>query len=211
MDNKRMTEVIIESLATYFASQEQLTQIRHNLVAAFDEDELRTLCFDMGIDFEMLPGAHKGIKVLELISYCRRRGQLFDLLTHCAQARPNLFAVPEPADFTADIKAEEIQAYEVHGAIAHHFSADSFASQALQRFAAQPTAASSRTILQAIVYEQLEVDPAFARALQAALPDKGMPGDVITQTVTLQDKASAGNISLIGKVEGATSDEFRKH
>jgi hypothetical protein len=47
--------------------------------------------------------------------------------------------------------------------------------------------------------------------LQDALPDKGASGDIITQTVTLQDNSSAGNISLIGKVEGAASNESGKN
>jgi hypothetical protein len=81
----------------------------------------------------------------------------------------------------------------------------------LQRFAEQPAVDSRRTILQAMLREQLEADPEFVRALQDALPDKGASGDIITQTVTLQDNSSAGNISLIGKIEGAASNESGKN
>jgi hypothetical protein len=211
MDKERMTETALESLTTYFTNQTELVEYRRKLVAAFDEDELRTLCFDIGIDFEMLPGAHKGVKVIELISYCLRRGRLFDLLAYCAEVRPNLFTKPDPANFTESTQAKLNQTDEVYKTVAHHFAADSFADQALQRFAEQPAADSRRTILQAMLREQLEADPEFVRALQDALPDKGASGDIITQTVTLQDNSSAGNISLIGKVEGAASNESGKN
>ena len=39
-----------------------LARIRHALVDSFDLDELRTLCFDLGMDFESLPGQSKPAK-----------------------------------------------------------------------------------------------------------------------------------------------------
>ena len=202
MDKEKIIETALESLATYFASHKQVMAYRRNLVAAFDEAELHTLCFDIGIDYELLPGAHKGIKVVELISYCLRHGRLFDLLTYCAEARPHLFTKPDSASRTHSIQTEQIPADEVYKTIASRNAADDFANLALQRFADQPSAESSRTILQAILREQLETDPEFAQLLQSALSNKLGTGDVITQTITLQDNASARDINLIGKIEG---------
>lgn len=39
-------------------------------------DELRTLCFDLGMDFEALPGNNKPAKARELVEYWRNRHDL---------------------------------------------------------------------------------------------------------------------------------------
>jgi hypothetical protein len=54
----------------------ELARIRHALVDAFDLDELRTLCFDLGMDFESLPGQSKPAKAREMVNYWRNRRDL---------------------------------------------------------------------------------------------------------------------------------------
>ena len=54
----------------------ELARIRHTLVNSFDLDELRTLCFDLGMDFESLPGQSKPAKARELVNYWRNRHDL---------------------------------------------------------------------------------------------------------------------------------------
>ena len=49
------------------------TQLRRLLVDYFDYEELRTLCFDLDLDYEFLPGEGKGAKVRELVAYMQRR------------------------------------------------------------------------------------------------------------------------------------------
>lgn len=46
------------------------------LANLFSEEELRTLCFDMGIDYESLPASSKPGKARELMEYCRRHNRL---------------------------------------------------------------------------------------------------------------------------------------
>ncbi len=53
-----------------------LARIRHALVDSFDLDELRTLCFDLGMDFETLPGQSKPAKAREMVNYWRNRQDL---------------------------------------------------------------------------------------------------------------------------------------
>lgn len=53
-----------------------LARIRHALVDSFDLDELRTLCFDLGMDFESLPGQSKPAKAREMVNYWRNRHDL---------------------------------------------------------------------------------------------------------------------------------------
>ncbi len=54
----------------------ELARIRHALVDSFDLDELRTLCFDLGMDFESLPGQSKPAKAREMVNYWRNRRDL---------------------------------------------------------------------------------------------------------------------------------------
>lgn len=50
--------------------------LRRILTARFDEEEVLTLCFDMGLDHESLPGRGKQAKVRELLAYLERKGRL---------------------------------------------------------------------------------------------------------------------------------------
>jgi hypothetical protein len=97
MDVETIAATTVDLLGDYFNSLEPLTQFRHKLIATFSESELRDLCFDLGIDFEELPGETKSDKARELIAYCLRRGLVFELLTQCAQLRPTPFSPPQEA------------------------------------------------------------------------------------------------------------------
>lgn len=69
------------------AAQRRLRQqIEHH----FSQEELKTLCTDLGVDFDSLPGEGKAGKARELISYLSRRGQLPELLRLCQEERPQL-------------------------------------------------------------------------------------------------------------------------
>jgi hypothetical protein len=52
--------------------------------------ELRSLCFDLNIEFEILAGNSLEEKAMELISYCSRRGRLSELIAHCHELRPHI-------------------------------------------------------------------------------------------------------------------------
>ena len=52
------------------------TMLRQILAERFNEGELRTLCFDLGIDYENLPGQGKADKARELVAYFQRRGDI---------------------------------------------------------------------------------------------------------------------------------------
>ena len=64
-------------------------KLRQTLADSFSEDELRDLCFDLGVDYENLPGAGKSGKARELIAYAQRRGSLDKLVEQARQLRPN--------------------------------------------------------------------------------------------------------------------------
>jgi hypothetical protein len=62
-------------------SAKHLTQLRQILSERFSEGELRILAFDLGLDYETLPGDNKNIKAMELVAAMNRLNRLEDLIT----------------------------------------------------------------------------------------------------------------------------------
>jgi hypothetical protein len=57
------------------------------------EGELRTLCADLGVDYESLPPGGKADKARELVAYCERHGRVAELIALVRKVRPD---VPRP-------------------------------------------------------------------------------------------------------------------
>lgn len=74
---------------TASAGVPDLPQFRQLLVQYFSDGELRDLCFDLGIDYDSLPGSGKSDKARELVAYAQRHGVMNDLLVACRRQRPN--------------------------------------------------------------------------------------------------------------------------
>lgn len=72
----------------WYAQPEVL--IWQNLGAYFDENELRSLAFELGIDYENIPGTIKEAKAQGLTEKMRRLGRLDELVERAKVARPNL-------------------------------------------------------------------------------------------------------------------------
>ncbi|MCB8977224.1 MAG: SUMF1/EgtB/PvdO family nonheme iron enzyme [Ardenticatenaceae bacterium] len=81
--------------------RQKLTQLRKLLIQHFSLDELRVLCFDLGLEYEDLPGDTRTTKIHGMIEYLQRRDELFYLLAEAAVHRP-LVAWPS---FTNDGQA----------------------------------------------------------------------------------------------------------
>lgn len=64
--------------------------LRDQMNQYFSVSELRTLCFDLGIDYEDLAGSTKQLKVIELIGFVQRRGILDNLIKLLASQRPHV-------------------------------------------------------------------------------------------------------------------------
>ena len=60
------------------------------LINYFSLGELRTLAFDLNIEFEDLSGETKSTKALSLIEFADRRGRLDDLVRYVMRLRPNV-------------------------------------------------------------------------------------------------------------------------
>lgn len=63
-------------------------QLIQEIERKFSLDELKALCFDLGIDFDSLPGQAKLGKVQSLVEYVNRRGRLAELLDFLKFIRP---------------------------------------------------------------------------------------------------------------------------
>jgi hypothetical protein len=70
--------------------QVDLVKLRQNIDTYFNDSELRTLCFDMSIDYDDLPGTSKGDKARELVAHCIRHGLMNELVQSCYTRRPHV-------------------------------------------------------------------------------------------------------------------------
>jgi len=72
------------------SGQKHLTRLRQTLVTHLDDSELRTLCFDLRIDYADLPGEGRASKARELLAYLDRRDRIPELLSVGQQMRPDI-------------------------------------------------------------------------------------------------------------------------
>ena len=69
------------------------TTLHDMLDTYFNEQELRELCFDLGVDYEDLPFSGQGNKARELVALCARLNQLNSLQQEIERKRPSLFTI----------------------------------------------------------------------------------------------------------------------
>ena len=81
----------------------------HLLRTRFDREELRTLCFDLGVDYDALPAEGKAGKARELVGYMERHDRLPDLVETLRRTRPDIHlddAPPGPPARAADKRTQ---------------------------------------------------------------------------------------------------------
>ncbi len=71
-------------------------ELRDFIDAHFNDNELSDLCFDLGIDYESLPGEGKAVKARELVAHCQRHDRLAELEAACLRLRPDASTAPVP-------------------------------------------------------------------------------------------------------------------
>lgn len=82
-----------------------LKELRRILAKRFSEDDLRTLCFDLGMDYDDLPGRGKCGQARELVMYMHRHGRVSELEREIKRKRPELsFVVLEFENLSAPLK-----------------------------------------------------------------------------------------------------------
>lgn len=65
-------------------------ELRRLLRQHFNDNDLRSLCQDLDVDYDALPGEGSEAKARELIAFVQKRGRLADLLTAAARERPHV-------------------------------------------------------------------------------------------------------------------------
>jgi hypothetical protein len=70
--------------------QDRLRQLHRQIMHSFDKSELRTLGFELGIQYDDLKGDTRQDKVRELLLHCLRHGRLDELTATLATARPHI-------------------------------------------------------------------------------------------------------------------------
>jgi tetratricopeptide (TPR) repeat protein len=71
-------------------TQNYLVTLHQNLVAHFSDDELRTLCFDLQVEYDDLPSQGRASRARDLIAFLVRRDRVTELIELCAKQRPNV-------------------------------------------------------------------------------------------------------------------------
>lgn len=69
---------------------QQRVGLRTLLENSFNEDELSTLCFDLGVEFENIGGETKIDKSREIVTMFERKQRLDDLIEACRRLRPTV-------------------------------------------------------------------------------------------------------------------------
>jgi hypothetical protein len=88
MEQKQDLGILIRLLARYYTVDKK--RLLKNLTSKFDLEELKTLCFDLDVDFEVLGGEGKEGKARELILFMERQDRLIELVILVLRKRPKL-------------------------------------------------------------------------------------------------------------------------
>jgi hypothetical protein len=72
------------------SSHEILAKLHQNIATYFGDEELRSLCFDLGVDYADLPARNKDGMARELVAYMEHRSRIPELIEMCRKLRPNV-------------------------------------------------------------------------------------------------------------------------
>lgn len=85
-------------------------QLRQLIAQQFSKEELSAVCFDLGVDYDSLPGDGTAAKVIEMIEYFARQGRIKALIQLCAAQRAQTdwqpllqLAQDQPNAFRSDV------------------------------------------------------------------------------------------------------------
>ncbi len=82
------------------AEQREPARLRRVLVERFNLEELRDLCYDLEVDFEVLDAEDKAGKARELVAYLQRRKRLGDLIRIGKRVRTDIHWGTIPVEWT---------------------------------------------------------------------------------------------------------------
>ena len=68
----------------------QLKQIHQQILQHFNDEELRTLCFHVGVEYDDLGGRGRAANARELVQWTQRNNRLPSLMALIKEARPHV-------------------------------------------------------------------------------------------------------------------------
>ncbi len=104
-------------------SAKYLSTLHDNMDRYFSLEEIRTLCFDLGVDFDSVRGEGKAPRIRELILALARNGRLPELLSLLHDERPFVSWPPIPDDFRLP---QSLQSDTPAGTIINNYYGDTF-------------------------------------------------------------------------------------
>jgi hypothetical protein len=93
------------------SSVNQIRQLREILEKSFSLSELRTLCFDLSVDYDDLPGDTKSDKTRGLVEYLVRRDRVNELILAIQKLRPSTVLNDLPIQ-TQSVSVEQETKYD---------------------------------------------------------------------------------------------------
>lgn len=85
----------------------QQAQLRDLFAGLFNKTDLRSLCMELDLDYEDIPGSTRTEKIQELIAQMNRHGRIEELLKEAKQMRPS-------ADWSVVIPTQALSLFPIH-------------------------------------------------------------------------------------------------
>jgi hypothetical protein len=182
--------------------QVRLTLLRQMLVTRFSVDELKTLCVDLGLEYDALPGDGKEGKARELVAWFDRRHRLPELEDKSKQLRPDIAWEPEPPEQKPAAVSPSLSPYV---APASHETINRLDVVSLFHAMMQPD--SRCRVLRLIGDAKSGKSHLVTKVFPAIAQDNGVPCAVMTLRNTSQDAADILHAicSYLGGIETFTS------
>ena len=98
-----------------------LSKLHNSIDRSFSLGEIRTLCFNLGVDYESVAGEEKQSRIRELLLVLGRNGRLPELVALAQQERPHIDWPPVPSDLQllaalpSDTPAAPVNQYNFYG------------------------------------------------------------------------------------------------
>ena len=182
--------------------RQHLTTLRKILTTRFNESELRTLCFDLGVDYDGLRGTGKADKARELVAYCERHKGIAKLVALGKQLRPDIdwSKVPEEnVGISTSITKTFRETFERRGRFARlgklGFVLILLAILALGLIGLTPLGSTVRS-----VFYNLVSGPGDGESATATPTSSRMPTDIPKPTVTV----TSGPVVTLEPVDAPT-------
>ena len=86
-------------------------QLFDQMLAVFNEEDIRELCFRLNIAYDDLNGQNRRAKTISLVEHCHQTNRTAELIVLCQESRPAV-AWPQPTSATVGVPTAAVQSKE---------------------------------------------------------------------------------------------------